>query len=81
MDYLTGVVESKTLPNATIKQISLQLLDGAKANVSDCIKDLTLLHQSLATPSQLPTFNWILDIVEKHRSLLLIIFIIFFFST
>jgi len=67
MDYLTGVVESKTLPNATIKQISLQLLDGAKANVSDCIKDLTLLHQSLATPSQLPTFNWILDIVEKHR--------------
>ena len=58
---------SKSLPNATIKQMSIQLLNAAKANITNCINDLTLLHQSLTSPSQLPTFIRILDVFEMHR--------------
>lgn len=68
-DYLIGVVESKTQPNPATKQMSIQLLNGAKANITNSIKDLTLLHQSLASPSRLPSFNRILDVFEMHRSL------------
>jgi len=66
-DYLIGVVESKTQPNPATKQMSIQLLNGAKANITNSIKDLTLLHQSLASPSRLPSFNRILDVFEMHR--------------
>jgi len=66
-DHLAEVVESKTLSNATIKEMSIEYLNGAKANITNTVNDLTLLHQSLASPSPLPDFNRIMDIVEMHR--------------
>ena len=66
-EHLTEVVETKTLPNATVQQVATQLLSGTTANISTAMADLQLLQQRLSASSPLPFVNRMIDLVEFYR--------------